>query len=119
MRKGLGLSAACGVSYGLYSPAFNIATNDHFHMAGPGASPCLRSLHLRACIGMCACNPRREPYRKPTHAPGQTQLGPAGPANCTCCLCFGGQSTFVKASTYEADSDLCEADNSSLAHLAS
>ena len=38
MVRGLALSAACGVSYGLYSPAYNIATNDPWHMAGPGTS---------------------------------------------------------------------------------
>ena len=36
MLRGLALSAACGVSYGLYSPAYNIATNDPWNMAGPG-----------------------------------------------------------------------------------
>ena len=36
MLRGLGFSAACGVSYGLYSPAYNIATNDPWNMAGPG-----------------------------------------------------------------------------------
>ena len=61
MLKGLALSAACGISYGLYSPAFNIATNDHFNMAGPGASPLLHSLQ------MCASSPRREPNRKTEH----------------------------------------------------
>ena len=42
MLRGLALSAACGVSYGLYSPAYNIATNDPWNMAGSGTAACTK-----------------------------------------------------------------------------
>ena len=65
MLRGLGFSAACGVSYGLYSPAYNIATNDPWNMAGPGtphpesiSHPAIRSFCVPVTMlnqQKCAC----------------------------------------------------------------
>ena len=47
--RGLALTAACRISYGLYSPAYNIVTNDPWNMAGPGTPHPTAITHPHEC----------------------------------------------------------------------